>query len=109
VHFAWGVAVVSYTEPMLSTENEMVRSILLAVMASMAKCEAERISERTKTGLARARRSGVQLRRPSALHDFAGLRHRIVKALKAGQEVNETARMHGVGNCEPDQSHALTP
>ena len=37
----------SYTEPMLSTDNEMVRGIVLAVMASLAKIERQKISERT--------------------------------------------------------------
>ena len=60
-----GVAFHSYSEPMLSTDNEMVREVLLAVMASMAKMERARISERTKAGLARVRESGVKLgRRP---------------------------------------------
>ena len=45
----------SYTEPMLSTDNEMVRDILLAVMASLAKQERVRHVERVKAGIARAR------------------------------------------------------
>lgn len=36
---AAGVAFHSYTEPHLSTENELVRDILLAIMASLAKVE----------------------------------------------------------------------
>src|SRR5207302_7715021 len=48
-----GVAFHSYLEPMLSTDNPMVRDVLLAVMASMAAMERARISERTKAGLAR--------------------------------------------------------
>jgi hypothetical protein len=38
-----------------ATDNELAREILLAVMASLAKQEAIKISERTKAGLARAR------------------------------------------------------
>ena len=34
---AAGVSFHSYTEPMLSTDNEMIRDIVLAVMASFAK------------------------------------------------------------------------
>ena len=60
-----GVTFHSYTEPMLSTDNAVVRDVLLAVMASMAAMERARISERTKAGLARVRERGVQLgRRP---------------------------------------------
>jgi len=57
------VAFHSYTEPLLSTENEMVRDIVLAVMASLAKVERQRISERTKAGLERARAKGKRLGR----------------------------------------------
>ncbi len=62
---AAGVAFHSYTEPMLSTDNEMVRDIVLAVMASLAKVERARISERTKAGLARVRAKGTRLGRPA--------------------------------------------
>lgn len=62
---AAGVAFHSYTEPMLSTDNEMVRDIVLAVMASLAKVERQKISERTKAGLARVRAKGQRLGRPA--------------------------------------------
>lgn len=58
-----GVAFHSYSEPMLSTDNPVVRDVLLAVMASMASMERARISERTKAGLARLRAKGVRLGR----------------------------------------------
>lgn len=54
----------SYTEPALSTDNEMVRDIVLAVMASLAKVERQRISERVCAGLDRARAAGKHLGRP---------------------------------------------
>lgn len=60
---AAGVALHSYTEPLLSTDNEMIRDIVLAVMASLAKMERQKISERTKTGLERARAKGKRLGR----------------------------------------------
>jgi DNA invertase Pin-like site-specific DNA recombinase len=62
---AHGVDFHSYTEEYLATDNELVRNILLAVMASLAKVEAQRISERTKAGLARARAHGTKLGRPA--------------------------------------------
>ena len=62
---AAGVAFHSFTEPMLSTDNEMVRDIVLAVMASLAKVERARISDRTKAGLARVRAKGTRLGRPA--------------------------------------------
>jgi DNA invertase Pin-like site-specific DNA recombinase len=53
---ACGVGFHSYTEPHLATDNELVRDILLALLASLAKQEARKISERTKAGLARGGR-----------------------------------------------------
>jgi hypothetical protein len=38
----------------LSTENELVRNVLLAVLASLAKLEREKISQRMKAGLEQA-------------------------------------------------------
>jgi DNA invertase Pin-like site-specific DNA recombinase len=71
---AAGVAFHSYTEPLLSTDNEMVRDIVLAVMASLAKMERQKISERTKAGLERARANGKRLgRAPFSAADRAKL------------------------------------
>jgi DNA invertase Pin-like site-specific DNA recombinase len=61
---AHGVAFRSLMEEHLSTENELVRNILLAVLASLAKLEREKISQRTKAGLERARAMGKRLGRP---------------------------------------------
>ena len=48
-------------------DNELVRNILLATMASLAKLESEKISLRVKAGLERARKKGVKLgRKPVA-------------------------------------------
>jgi len=52
---SWGVGFHSYTEPHLATDNELVRDILLALLASLAKQETKRISERVKAGMARAK------------------------------------------------------
>jgi DNA invertase Pin-like site-specific DNA recombinase len=59
-----GVAFRSFTEEHLSTENELVRNILLATLSSLAKLEREKISQRTKAGLERARANGKRLGRP---------------------------------------------
>ena len=47
-----GLTVVSLQQPWLEVDN-MVRPILIAVFASMAKWESDKRSERTKAGLAR--------------------------------------------------------
>jgi len=46
----------------LSTENELVRNVLLAVLASLAKLEREKISQRMKAGLETSDRE--KLRKP---------------------------------------------
>jgi DNA invertase Pin-like site-specific DNA recombinase len=59
-----GVAFHSYTEPHLATDNELVGNILLALLPSLAKVEAQKISERTKAGMARAKAKGIKIDRP---------------------------------------------
>ena len=61
---SYGVKFHSYMEAHLNTDNELVRNVLLAVLSSLAKTEAQKISERTKAGLERARRRGVRIGRP---------------------------------------------
>ena len=61
---SYGVKFQSYTEPHLSTDNELVRNVLLALLSSLAKVEAQKISERTKAGVARARAKGTKIGRP---------------------------------------------
>jgi DNA invertase Pin-like site-specific DNA recombinase len=59
-----GVVFHSYTEPHLATDNELVRNILLALLSSLAKLEAQKVSERTKAGMARAKANGIKIGRP---------------------------------------------
>ena len=61
---SYGVSFHSYTEPHLATDNELVRNILLALLSSLAKVEAQKISDRTKAGMARARSKGIKIGRP---------------------------------------------
>jgi len=65
----------------LVDENELVRNILLATPSSLAKLEREKISQRTKAGLERARARGKVLRRPKLGN---GDRDRLIAALKSG-------------------------
>ena len=50
---SYGVSFHSYTEPHLCTDNEMMRRILIAVLSSMAKQEAKRLSELSSPACAR--------------------------------------------------------
>jgi DNA invertase Pin-like site-specific DNA recombinase len=60
----YGVAFHSYSEPHLATDNELVRNILLALLSSLAKIEAQKISERTRAGMVRAKANGIKIGRP---------------------------------------------
>ncbi len=66
-----GVAFKSYTEPFLDTDNELIAHIVLGVTSYYAQQEALRISDRTKAGLERARRSGKVLGRPDGFERWA--------------------------------------
>ena len=76
-------------------------SIMLALLAEMARNETETLRERINSGLAEARRKGVKLGRPAGSgYDAARLlaEHKdIVKALKAGQSVRNAAKITGKG------------
>jgi DNA invertase Pin-like site-specific DNA recombinase len=61
---AYGVSFHSYTEPHLATDNELVRNILLALLSSLARVEAQKIGDRTKTGMARAKAKVAGIGRP---------------------------------------------
>ena len=94
-----GVGFHSYTEPLLSTDNEMVRDIVLAVMAALAKQERIRIGERTRAGLARVRQRGTKSGRPLGRPKLDAKRERAVReALAAGMGINRVARLVGTGN-----------
>src|SRR6516162_6682248 len=77
-----GVAFRSFTEENLSTENELVRNILLATLSSLAKLEREKISQRTKAGLERALANGKVLGRPKFSDDD---RTKLIAALGTGE------------------------
>jgi DNA invertase Pin-like site-specific DNA recombinase len=90
---AYGVRFHSYTEPHLATDDELVRDILLALLASLAKQEAKKISERTKAGLARARAQGKRLGRPTISDN---LQKKIAKRIAAGATPYRVAKELGI-------------
>jgi len=53
----------SYQEPYFSSIGQF-KDVVLSIMATLAKMERERISERTKAGLVRARKEGKLIGRP---------------------------------------------
>lgn len=84
-----------------SGKRNPAASIMLALLAEMARNETETLRERINSGLAEARRKGVKLGRPAGSgYDAARLlaEHKdIVKALRAGQSVRNTAKITGKG------------
>jgi DNA invertase Pin-like site-specific DNA recombinase len=89
----YGVAFHSYTEPLISTDNELVRDIVVAIMSSLARVEARKVSERTRAGLARARAKGKHLGRPEL--DRA-TREKIAQRLAEGATAYRVAKELGI-------------
>ena len=90
---SYGVGFHSYTEPHLATDNELVRNILLALLASLAKVEAQKISERTRAGMARAKAQGKRIGRPSIAPK---LRQQIAERIAAGETPYAVAKALGI-------------
>lgn len=65
-----GVRFKSHTEPYLNTDDELLAHIVLGVTSYYAQLEAQRISDRTKAGLARARASGKVIGRPDGYEQW---------------------------------------
>jgi DNA invertase Pin-like site-specific DNA recombinase len=90
---SYDVAFHSYTEPHLATDNELVRNILLALLSSLAKVEAQKISERTKAGMARAKAKGIRIGRPKLGLD---LRQKIARRAAKGDTPYAIAKALGI-------------
>jgi DNA invertase Pin-like site-specific DNA recombinase len=92
---SYGIAFHSYTEAHLATDNELVRNVLLAVMSSLAKVEAEKISDRVKAGLQRAVQKGKTLGRPRI---DPAIERKARKLLESGVGMLKVASTLGVGS-----------
>ena len=90
---SYGVTFHSYTEPHLATDNELVRNILLALLSSLAKVETQKISVRTKAGMARAKAKGVKIGRPRLGIE---LRQKIAKRSAEGETPCGIAKSLGI-------------
>ncbi len=95
----FGVRFHSYCEPMLSTDNELVRNVMLALYSSIAKQETEKLSRRVKAGMARAKakgtRSGKAIGRPGNDPATAAKARQL---LSDGVGICKTSRLTGLGN-----------
>ncbi len=83
---AAGVNWRSFTEQYLDSCG-VFRDAVLSILATIAKQERVRLSERTLAGLARARRQGTRLGRPSVVCD----REKLRSMRKAGLSLGEIA------------------
>lgn len=89
-----GVTVVSLREPWLDTSGP-VRSLLVAIFGWVAEQERERLIERTKAGLARAKRAGKKLGRPRASPVAVRAAADLVRAGR--MSIGMAARQWGIG------------
>jgi DNA invertase Pin-like site-specific DNA recombinase len=87
----WGVAWRSYSERFFDSCGIM-REVVISIMATLAEQERISISERTKAGLARAKRAGKVLGRTPYAVDINAVRAK----QKAGQSLREIAKNLGV-------------
>lgn len=98
----YGVRFHSHTEEYLATDNELVRDLLLTILSHFARLESERLSERTKAGMERARRQGTKLGRPSKV-DVA------LPVVRAAQEAGEElTRAQLAGRVERETGTAVS-
>lgn len=76
-------------------------ALMLALLAEMARSEVDTLRERINSGLAEARRKGVVLGRPAGTGletaDFLAKHRDIVRQIRAGQSVRNTAKITGKG------------
>ena len=88
-----GVNFKSYTEQYLDTDNELIRHVVLGMLAYFAKLQREKISENTKSALARKKAQGMKLGQPSKFD-----RHRddLVQMMEKGVAKKEMARRTGL-------------
>jgi DNA invertase Pin-like site-specific DNA recombinase len=82
-------------EPHLCADNEMVRGILLAVLATMAKQEAKRLSERVVAGMRKAAAKGTKRGKPIGRPRVDAETERAIR--RGGTDINKTAATVGVG------------
>jgi hypothetical protein len=86
---SYGVTFHSYTEPHLRADNEMVRGILLAVLATMAKQEAKRLSERVIAGIRKAAAKGTKSSKPIGRPQVMPTERAIRRLLQGGMGINK--------------------
>jgi DNA invertase Pin-like site-specific DNA recombinase len=104
---SYGVAFHSYTEAHLATD-ELVRNILLALLSSLAKVEAQKISERIRAGMSRARAKGIKIGRPKLPAELV-MRSLGEQRVKPAPTIRRTiAPVLGRGRSEPGSAFGFS-
>ena len=85
-----GVGYISYQEQFLDSAGPFKEAVI-GIIAAIAKMERDRISERTKAGLERARAEGKQLGRPRR-----GITAEQLRALREQNTVTQIAKSLGI-------------
>ena len=89
---SYGVSFKSFTEPYMDSAG-IFKDAIIAIMATLAKQERVRISERTKSGLQRAKAKGQKLGRPAL---SKSKQDEILSLKKQGLSVRKIAKKVGV-------------
>jgi len=86
-----GIKWVSYNEHYINSLGDF-KDVIISIMATLAKIEREKISERTKAGLERAKKQGKKLgKRKTILTDFE--KQLILKEYKQQGSIKKTAKV----------------
>ena len=92
-----GVGIHSHTESWINTSDPGQRELLIGIAGWVARMERERIAERVRAGLARARVQGTRSGRPIGGRALPAERVEAVRvALASGAGIRDTARLCGV-------------
>ncbi|MCP2045053.1 recombinase family protein [Pontibacter sp. HSC-36F09] len=94
------VVVKNYTLETLNpdgTENSMAQ-FLFTILTDIGRMERMTLIERVKSGMAEAKRKGKHLGRPEgSTKDIVKQHPKVVRYLRSGQSIRETAKLCGVG------------
>lgn len=89
----YGISFRSLTQPVINTDTPIVAELMITLLATIAEDEAEKISQRTRAGLERARRQGKTLGRPDRIDEF---REKLLLYRKTKVSKREAARRLGL-------------
>ena len=91
----YGVGWKSYTEQYLDSAG-IFKDAIVSIMATLAKQERVKISERTIAGLERARAQGKKLGRPHKIFD----RRKLLRLRKQGKSFTELAKQFNISRTQ---------